>query len=202
MNMTPTTKRFATACFLSVLGFAGLTNIEAPGSSIAAQSVGFDVAMDGTSFFFEGGTNQAGVPANGTPFVVQGYIYPEGTLDQFGALSGVLPDGSPEFPQLVIGNWICRGWHLQDGDAITGPIVTTQQLFDFDLNNPGLETIATDGIELADFGVPFRRVITGGTGTFNGLSGQHVQTYVGNGVNSSGGFNTSFEFDLRGPIGR
>ncbi|MEM9799463.1 MAG: hypothetical protein AAGA20_03990, partial [Planctomycetota bacterium] len=40
----------------------------------------FEVAMDGTSFYFEGPTNGNGVPANGTPFVIQGYIYPDGVF--------------------------------------------------------------------------------------------------------------------------
>ena len=44
---------------------------------------------------------------------VQGYIYPEGTLtcdSQTGSRNGVLADGSAEFPDKVLGTWICRGW--------------------------------------------------------------------------------------------
>ena len=57
--------------------------------------VRFDVAMDGNSFFFEGGVNANQAPLRGTPFVVEGYIYPEDTFCQFGLLSGVnvLGDG-------------------------------------------------------------------------------------------------------------
>jgi len=156
----------------------------------------FDVAMNGFTFSFEGNTNANGYPAKGTPFVIEGYIYPAGTFARHGELSGVNPDGSPEFPDRVLGTWICRGWHLQDGDAVTGPVVATTQIFDLDPARTGLSTLTTDGIELADFDVVFYRAVTGGTGRYREASGQHSQVYVGGGVNVTGGFNTSFEFRL------
>jgi len=189
-----TRHRLLTACAVGTLGFLGLMETASPATP--SRTIKCDVAMDGTSFFFEGGTNDAGAPLNGTPFVIQGYIYPEGTLAQNGLLSGVLPNGAPEFPGLVMGTWICRGWHLQDGNAQSGPVVATVQTFDFDLNEPGRETITTDGIELADFNVSFDRAITGGTGSYEGVEGSHRQIYVGNGLNVTGGFNTSFEFEI------
>ncbi|MEM7309146.1 MAG: hypothetical protein AAF682_20850 [Planctomycetota bacterium] len=154
----------------------------------------FDVAMDGTSFFFEGDTTPSGVPAKGTPFVVEGYIYPEGTFEKYGPLSGVNLDGSPEFPEEVLGLWSCRGWHLLDGDAPSGPVVVTNQYFDFSPERPGAQTIVTDGIELADFDVTFERAITGGTGRFRNLQGAHTQTYVGGDVSATGGFNAVMSF--------
>ncbi len=182
---------------LALVGFTGLaatTGFSQGGArgSVLPQRV--DVAMDGASFSFEGDVNEAGFPAVGTPFIISGYVYPGGTFARYGALSGVNPDGSPEFPDEVIGTWTCRGWHLQDGDAVTGPVVATTQVFDLDPAAPGAVTIVTDGLELADFDVPFRRAITGGTGPFAGLTGQVRQVYVGNGLNASGGFNTSFAF--------
>lgn len=158
-----------------------------------------DVAMNGQTFFdFEENPGNPGVPPNGSPFIIQGYIYPGGTFSQFGALSGVNADGSPEFPNRVIGTWICRGWHLQDGDASTGPVVATTQIFTFG-SKPGANTIVTDGIELADFEVTFKRAVTGGTGIFRRTEGEMWQTYVWDEpdfLNASGGFNTSFEFRL------
>ncbi|MCP3914238.1 MAG: hypothetical protein GY711_01645 [bacterium] len=156
-----------------------------------------DMAMNGVSFSHEGDLTASGVPAAGTPFIVQGYLYPAGTFDQYGELSGVHSDGSPEFPNLVMGRWICSGWHLLDGDAPTGPVVTTRQSFDFDLDVPGADMFTTEGVELADWNVSFERPITGGTGRFHGLSGQHTQTYVGAALNITGGFNATFE--LRHP---
>lgn len=152
--------------------------------------------MNGGSFFFEGPTNEAGAPANGTPFVVQGYIYPDGVFEANGELSGVNPDGSPEFPNQVLGTWICRGWHLQDGDAQSGAVVATTQIFDFG-DEPGRQTIITDGIELAEFDVPFSRAITGGSGVLAQAAVLDTiceQVYVGSGLNGSGGFNTEFTF--------
>lgn len=185
---------------LAFLGLGGLTSMgalsmaDAPSPRLAPNRL--DVAMDGTSFFFEGPVTESGVPARGTPFVVEGYIYPGGTFAEFGPLRGVLPDGSPEFPELVLGKWTCRGWHLQDGDAPTGPVVVTHQTFDLGNGEAGENMITTDGIELADFDKPFRRVLTGGTGLFAGIRGQHQQVYVGGALNATDGFNASFLFDF------
>ena len=161
-----TTVLVAAAC-LGALAFL-------PASSTAssnAVSTRVDVAMDGSSFSFEGDVNPDGFPAAGTPFVISGYIYPGGTFERNGALSGVHPDGSPQFPNEVIGTWTCRGWHLQDGDATSGPAVVTTQVFDFDPRNPGTQMLVTDGMELADFNKRFQRAVrTSGRTRSAGLS--------------------------------
>lgn len=167
------------------------------------KGITVDVAMIGSTFFdFEEHPDpaRAGVPPNGSPFIIQGYIYRGGTFKRFGDTSGVNADGSAQFPDRLIGMWICRGWHLQDGDALTGPVVATTQIFDFDPDRPGRHLIITDGIELADFDVPFKRAITGATGVFRHLDGELKQTYVWDDpvfLNESGGFNTTFQFDRR-----
>ena len=183
---------------LSALALTGTALlVAAPTSAVtdATQTHRFEVAMDGTSLSFEGPVNENGVPAKGTPFIIQGHLYPAGTFAAYGDLSGVNPDGSPEFPELVLGSWICRGWHLQDGDATTGPIVATSQVFDFDTDFPGAQMLTTDGIELADPGVPFERAVTGGTGVLADAELRHRQVMV-NGANASGGFNAKFAFDV------
>ena len=154
-----------------------------------------DVVQNATDFFFEGPVNENGIPAKGTPFVTTGFIYPAGTLAAYGTSSGILANGDPEFPELVIGTWICRGWHLQDGDAESGVVVVTTQTFDFDKNNAGRHMIVTDGIELADFNVPFVRPVTGGSGKFGRFKGQMKQTYLD--FNASGGFNMTFTVSRR-----
>ncbi|HVS61970.1 MAG TPA: hypothetical protein VMT85_00575 [Thermoanaerobaculia bacterium] len=167
---------------------------ETPRVRVAEEAGGgalrFDVAMSGPTFFFEGATNENGFPANGTPFIVRGWIYPAGTFAAHGSSSGTNADGSPEFPDQVLGTWYCRGWHLQDGDALTGPVVATTQVFDLDPERPGAKTLVTDGLELADFLVPFDRAIVGGTGRYRTAGGSATQVYVD--FNGSGGFNTSF----------
>jgi hypothetical protein len=165
-------------------------SVRSSGQPHVVRTLRYDVSMNGASFFFEGATNENGYPADGTPFVVRGYLYPPGTFAAHGATSGTLPDGSPEFPEPVKGTWYRRGWHLQDGDALTGPVVATTQVFDLDLEHPAAHTVVTDGIELADFDVFFQRAITGGTGRYRNATGQLRQVYRA--VNASQGFNTSF----------
>lgn len=82
---------------------------------IAADGVlRFDVAEDATRFAWLGEPAPAtGLPADGVPFVARGYVYPAGTLS---AAGGVRPDGSPEFPDRVLGAWAAYGWGF-GGDA-------------------------------------------------------------------------------------
>jgi hypothetical protein len=167
------------------------------GSALAGgnRTMKYDIAMNGLTFSFEGRSNANGFPAAGTPFVISGYIYPGGTFRRHGAGSGVLADGSPEFPDSVLGIWYCRGWHLQDGDATTGPVVATTQVFEFKANVAGSRQLVTDGIELADFGVWFERSATGGTGKWNGRGLKVNQIYVA--MNATNSFNTSFTIEER-----
>lgn len=160
-------------------------NREVPNSQ--AQILKFDVAENATRFAFdEAPVDDNGMPAYGNPFVTQGYIYPEGTLD---GNNGVQSDGKPEFPEQVIGQWICRGWFIGDGAATeTGPWVITHQLYNFS-DQPGRKTLMSDGYELAEPNVPIQRAIVGGTGPYKEASGQAVQTLLG--------FNQSEGVDLR-----
>lgn len=143
-----------------------------------ARIVRFDVAENQTRFSFdETPVFPDGLPAYGNEFITEGYIYPHGTLDSF--TDGVNADGSPQFPDKVIGRWVCRGWHVGDGaHTTTGPVVITHQLYDFD-DEAGKVTLTTDGIELADVDVPFKRAIIGGTGPFAQARGEATQTFLG-----------------------
>ena len=71
----------------------------------------FDVAENGARFAWSGEPELVdGLPATDTPYVTQGYIYPAGTLTES---NGVNADGSPEFPDKVLGQWSCYGWRLR-----------------------------------------------------------------------------------------
>ena len=85
------------------------------------------------------------MPAYGNPFVTQGYVYPAGTLSE----GNGVPDGSPEFPDKVIGEWSCEGFFIGDGAHTTeGAWVYTTQLFAFgDDPDTGAETIVVTGYE-------------------------------------------------------
>lgn len=118
-----------------------------------------------------------GLPAYGNPFITMGYIYPAGTLD--GGKGGVNADGSPEFPEKVIGEWVCRGWFVGDGGKTqSGPMVVTTQIFNFG-KEYGETMLVMDGYELADVDKPIKRAITGGTGRYQQARGQATQTLLG-----------------------
>jgi hypothetical protein len=150
------------------------------GDDRRGQSLRFDIAEDPTRFVFSNEhVHTDGLPAYGNYFTTQGYIYPEGTLN---GSDGVLPNGRPEFPDKVLGEWTCWGSHVGDGaHTQTGPIVVTTQLFDLG-DRPGQTTIVSEGYELADVGVAVRRAITGGTGRLGSAEGVQVQRFLGFGA--------------------
>jgi hypothetical protein len=135
----------------------------------------FDVAEDHTRFVFAPApVHEDGLPAFGNPFVTQGYIYEAGTLD--GGHEGVNPDGTPVFPDQVIGTWTCDGWYVGDGaHTKTGTIIISRQVFQFEDGG----VIISQGAELADYGVAMQRVITGGLGDYAGLDAVLLQTNLG-----------------------
>ena len=194
------------------LGFLGLAATSCGDESEAndTETLLIDVSCDQNTIRFEGPqgvnpNNPADVgphPYYGASFVVQGVIYPSGTLSNGNENAGLLADGTPEFPNEVIGNWICRGWFIGDSNdparggifTPTGPFVATSQIYNLDQDNPGSETLTSEGIELIDLNTPFNRAITGGTGTRNGASGTVTQTGIG--ANQTGLFNFTFEFNF------
>ena len=210
MQSTPLLRAFGFALGLALL--AAYAPLDA-GSFFGRQSV--DVACNANSIRFEGPQgpnpdNPAGDPGPhpyyGASFVVQGVIYPEGTLadcDNSASNCGLLPDGTPEFPDLVVGRWICRGWFIGDSEnperggifTPTGPFVATTQIYDFDPERRGRRLLISDGVELIDLNVPFRRAITGGAGAFRNARGQVTQTAIG--ANATGLFNFNFDFQVR-----
>jgi hypothetical protein len=158
---------------------AGSTLVsQAAASSEAADiPLRFEVAEDGTRFVFsKERLFEDGMPQYGTPFVTQGYLYPEGTLN---GTNGVLADGKPEFPDQVIGEWTCYGWMIGDGGHTeTGEWVVSTQIYKFDEAHGG-GILVTDGFELVDFNVPVARTITSGTGPLKDVAGEQVQTLLG-----------------------
>jgi hypothetical protein len=161
----------------AVGGYAALTDSAEAAQQPEVQVLTFDIAEDGNRFAFdEEPVFDDGMPAYGNSFVTEGYLYPEGTLN---GSNGVLENGEPEFPELVLGRWTCYGWFVNEGGhSTTGPMVITTQVFDLG-DAYGDTTIITDGYELADFNVPVKRAITGGTGEYVDASGEAVQELLG-----------------------
>ena len=152
-------------------------------ADVIAQIIGddgilrFDVAEDASRFIWAAQpVHDDGMPAYGNPFVTQGYLYPEGTLS---GTNGALEDGSPEFPERLLGEWTCRGWMVGDGArTATGPMVITTQIYNFG-QDWGAATLVSEGYELADIDVPVMRAVTGGTGPFVGSRGAVEQRLLG-----------------------
>ncbi|MEM9955476.1 MAG: hypothetical protein AAF846_27995 [Chloroflexota bacterium] len=177
--------------FISVLMLfsIGATAISAQSDNIEMDNMVFEIAEDGNRFIFDDqNLFDDGMPAYGSAFVTQGYIYPEGTLN---GSNGVLENGDPEFPDAVLGTWTCYGWMIGDGARTeTGEWVVSTQIYQF---NDG-SSIITNGFEIVDFDVPYIRAVTGGTGDYRGITGEQIQTLRG--FTDTMGVNITVEFQL------
>lgn len=155
--------------------FAAAMAALTPALGQAEMLRGFDVAENHTRFVFdEAPVFEDGMPAYGNAFVTQGYLYPAGTLD--GGVEGVNPDGSPAFPDLVIGQWTCDGFFVGEGmRTVEGAMVMTRQVYAFDDG----DLLITQGPEYIADGVRFTRAITGGTGDYADAPAEIEQTFLG-----------------------
>ena len=155
----------------------------------AEAPMAFDVAEDHTRIHMAAAPlHENGMPAHGNAFVSQGYIYPEGTLAD--GTVGVLEDGSPAFPDLVLGTWTCDGYFVgEGGNATTGVWIISRQTFAF---NDGA-TVVTQGTEIADVGQPNLRPVTGATGDFADIEGGLTQTTLG--FNDFWGLSATYAFE-------
>lgn len=152
------------------------------------QTIKVHVAEDHNRFSFdEAPVFDDGFPKAGNAFVTHGYIYKKGFFNDYD--EGVDVDGKPIRPDLVIGEWTCRGYFVGDGaNTKTGPWVISTQTFDF-YDKPGYyenqerefgkRMVTTEGYELVDVEKPFKRAITGGTGRYSTTKGVHKQTSLG-----------------------
>ena len=148
------------------------------------------------SFVFdEAPTLDDGRPAYGNDFIIQGVIYPAGTVTSAGN-KGLNPDGTPEYPDKVIGEWTCWGRFIGNGAGTTeGAFVMSTQVFSFgDSPDYGPMTIVTTGYEAVDG--PVMRAITGGTGDLDRASGSQRQQIMAGGRNAARGLNMSHEIVL------
>lgn len=146
-----------------------------PNAVFAGALPAFDVAEDLTRFVYdEAPVFDDNMPAYGNAFVTQGYVYPAGTLD--GGIEGTLPDGSPAFPDKVIGTWTCDGYYVGHGFRTqTGTVVITRQIIVFGNG----DVLITQGPELAQTDVEVVRAVTGGTGDYAHAPGEIRQTLLG-----------------------
>ncbi len=159
------------------------------------SSLHLDVACDGRTWVVNraAGADPDAPVERGDTFLVQGSIYPAGTIAE--GLSGPTQPGR-------IGHWVCRGWfyyglHAMMEGAV--PHVVTTQLYLLD----SFDGLVSDGMEGGTFTV---RAVTGGYGKYRTAGGQVGQTEVeennttlalGDGVHAPAP-NIRFEFSLAG----
>jgi hypothetical protein len=168
--------RLAIAALLGAAVATGAAAYDDAAKLGRAKTLELEIVENGTKFTADGTLAfPDGLPAFGATFVTVGYVYPAGTIS---GTNGVLPDGSPEFPDKVIGTWTCRGFFVGDGaHTTTGPMVVTHQVLDFGAK-PGDEAIMTDGFEYADVGLQIHRAVIGGTGQYAKARGEQLQTLL------------------------
>jgi hypothetical protein len=155
-------------------------------ASAADQTqVVLDVAVDGRTWGFNrSGVGQTGV-VRGDTFVVNGKIFPGGSIpsgDTTGALS---PDSDGS-----IGTLICRGLFVVNAADLSNGVNISQasdQQFYLDEGN-GLVTQGVEGT------VAVMRAVIGGTGQYSGAIGQVSEEVLG--WNETGGLNLRFTFNL------
>lgn len=161
------------------VGAASLAAAANNDKAAKTRTIEVDIAEDGTRFkIAPTPVFDDGFPAYGNPFVTQGYIYPAGTLT---SSNGVNADGTPQFPDKVIGEWSCTGYFIADGAHTTeGSWVYTTQLFAFgDDPDSGEETIVVTGYESGVVNTTVTGAITGGTGRYRTVRGEADQTFLG-----------------------
>lgn len=155
----------------------------------------FEIAEDGTRFVWADQAMFTGRrAAYGAPFLAQGYIYPVGALS---TTDGVNADGSPRFPDQVIGEWTCYGWYAGGGVHTThGPWILATEIYQFG-SDWGAVTLVSEGYVATDGGSTVARAITGGTGPFTTARGDVLRTALG--INVTAGDNARYEVQLATP---
>jgi hypothetical protein len=180
------------ALVLALAGLAGLAILGIPGmlkGDEDSSTLSFDVACDCRT----GATLDGGV--RGSPFMIQGKIFPSGTLpsgiasnDPTQSVNGVAP----------IGHWICRG---QVAGALpaavasayaSAPTVLNTQYYILDDGRAA----TLEGYELPNGGAALS--VTGGVGGFTGASGAvQFPPSVTLGTNATGCPNFRAKFHIR-----
>jgi hypothetical protein len=153
-----------------------------------------DVAIDAHTLGLNSDPTAAGIPRRGTTFIVNGKVYPGGTIPS--GVTGFDPDSAPG----SIGTWVCRGVFLADfadifvtGSAALAFDTTQIFLLDSDSN-----AIFTEGME-GNVGVTTHRTVTGGTGRYRMVVGTLKQETIGVNRNagSDGLFDLRFTFTVK-----
>lgn len=149
------------------------------------DSFTIDVACDARTYRQNNVDPSVSGSNRGDTFIVQGKIYPGGTIPKGNDVF------SPDNPGRI-GTWICRGtWMVSSAELASGasPAFDTTQIY---LLPDESKQLFSEGLEGP---VPTLRAVTGGTGSALGAQGQVRQELLG--TNATGLFNLRFSFRLR-----
>jgi hypothetical protein len=196
-----TARRSAVTCGLAFALSAGAAHATEPYKTFSV-----DIVADCNRFISEGVGHPHPGPVFGDYFMQEGLIYKGGTLAANcpgGDGCGLNPDGTPEFPEAVIGKWTCYGSFVGNGGATAeGVWLYSTQLYEFDVEQiepnvfaPGAHALVSVGPERNDLSVPFDRAVTGGSGKFRHARGQLQQTKIG--FNQTECENFTVDFEIR-----
>jgi hypothetical protein len=192
---------FCTISLAAVVAGAGAQATE------PAPTFSIDVVADCNRFVAEGTPHPAS-PAFGDYFMQEEIIYRPGTLAANcagGDGCGLNPDGTPEFPDEVIGKWTCWGSFVGNGGATeAGTWLYSTQVYEFEAGElepnvfePGEHALVSHGPERIDLAVPFDRAVAGGYGRYKGAGGEVRQTKIG--FNQTECENFTFDFHITPP---
>jgi hypothetical protein len=178
---------------LWVVALLGMPDTQA--AQPAAPDFSIDIAVDCNRYI-----ENAAQPGTGGSFLQEGIIYRPGTLAAHcpnGNGCGVNRDGTPEFPNAVIGRWRCWGSFVQA--AAGSPPLYSTQIYELRYDNgdttPGEHALVSHGPEWGNSDVPLKRVIAGGYGRFQAAYGAVAQSRIG--FNQTQCENYTLDFKLR-----
>ncbi|MEK7425050.1 MAG: hypothetical protein AAB131_14565 [Actinomycetota bacterium] len=180
------------------VGVASAAVARATGTSVyRAKALTVDVACLGNEYIEAAQWSKAGDNDFRVPFLVEGWIFPSGTITG---------DGYIPREENSIGRWLCRGYAVGT-DNRDQPHVSSHQDFIFGSIRPERvfpqSIISTAGLEgTTDRSQVSVRSIIGGTGaylgatgqTFGYLLGENSTVFFGNGGQAP---SFRFEFDMR-----
>jgi hypothetical protein len=164
------------------ISFVGTQQVRAEEAKSGDDVLVVDVAVDFNTY----SQISLGDSLRGTTFIVNGKIFPAGTITG----PGFDPNQAGS-----IGTWVCRGVNTKDGAAMVpgaSEEIDTTQMF---LLPNDAKAIWTEGFE-GDQGVTEHRAVIGGTGEFSGATGTVIQQTL-MGLNNSNGPNSRFTFRLK-----
>jgi hypothetical protein len=182
------------AAALALLGIAAASprGVEGKHSDARWKTIVIDVAEDARTGSLNTASPTDTEPKRGATAIVNGKIYPGGTIAAGDGLDIDTLTGS-------IGTWITRHTFNVDLSQILAgahPALSSTQYYLFSPTGmaDGEEALFSEGPE---FGATTHRVVLGGTGRYRGVIGEVQEETLG--FNSTGFANKRFTFTIRSP---